>query len=47
MKSRPGDWVFSLYCWLVYGFLLAPIAIVVLASFNAGAFLTFSKTPIA
>jgi putative spermidine/putrescine transport system permease protein len=41
MKSRPGDWLFSLYCWLVYGFLLAPIAIVVLASFNAGAFLTF------
>jgi putative spermidine/putrescine transport system permease protein len=41
MKTRSGDLAFSLYCWLVYAFLLAPIVIVVLASFNAGAFLTF------
>ena len=41
MKTRPGHLVFSLYCWLVYAFLLAPIFIVVMASFNAGAFLTF------
>ena len=33
--------VFNAYCWVVYGFLLAPIAVVVLASFNSGAFLTF------
>ena len=41
MKARRGDLAFSLYCWLVYAFLLAPIFIVVLASFNSGAFLTF------
>ena len=29
------------YCFVVYAFLLAPIAVVVLASFNAGNFLTF------
>lgn len=41
MNHRSADAVFSLYCWLVYGFLLLPIGIVILASFNAGAFLTF------
>jgi putative spermidine/putrescine transport system permease protein len=41
MKTRTGDLAFSFYCWLVYAFLLAPILIVVLASFNSGAFLTF------
>lgn len=34
-------WVFSAFCLAVYLFLLAPIAVVVLASFNDGAFLTF------
>lgn len=33
--------ILNLYCLLVYGFLLAPILIVVGASFNAGNFLTF------
>lgn len=33
--------IFSAYCWVVYAFLLAPIAVVMLASFNSGAFLTF------
>ncbi len=41
MIAAPGRIMFSAYCWLIYLFLLAPIAIVVLASFNAGAFLTF------
>lgn len=41
MKTRSSELAFSLYCGLVYAFLLAPIAIVVLASFNSGAFLTF------
>ena len=36
-----GRALLSFYCLLVYAFLLAPIVIVVLASFNAGAFLTF------
>lgn len=33
--------VLTLYCLLVYGFLLAPILVVVGASFNAGNFLSF------
>ena len=33
--------VLTLYCLLVYAFLLAPILVVVGASFNAGNFLTF------
>lgn len=33
--------VLTLYCLLVYIFLLAPIAVVIGASFNAGSFLTF------
>jgi len=41
MKKRPADVIFSVYCWLVYAFLLTPIFIVVLASLNAGNFLTF------
>lgn len=41
VTARRGDLAFSLYCWLAYAFLLAPIVSVVLASFNAGAFLTF------
>lgn len=32
---------FTVYCLIIYAFLLAPIAVVVIASFNAGAFLTF------
>lgn len=32
---------FTIFCLLIYVFLLAPIVVVVLASFNAGAFLTF------
>ena len=32
MKARRGDLAFSLYCWLVYAFLLAPI---VSLTFNA------------
>ncbi len=31
----------SALCWVIYAFLLAPILVVILASFNAGAFLTF------
>lgn len=31
----------NIFVWLVYAFLLAPILVVVLASFNAGNFLTF------
>lgn len=41
MGNSAVKWGFSAYCSLVYAFLLAPIAVVVLASFNAGAFLTF------
>ena len=33
--------VLTIYCLLVYAFLLAPILVVVGASFNAGNFLTF------
>lgn len=33
--------VLTLYCLLVYGFLLAPILVVIGASFNAGNFLSF------
>lgn len=41
-RMRSGhDLLFSCYCWLIYLFLLAPIGVVVLSSFNAGAFLTF------
>jgi len=36
--SRP---LLNIYCVIVYLFLLAPIAVVVLASFNSGNFLTF------
>ena len=36
-----GQRLFASYCILVYIFLLAPIVVVVAASFNAGAFLTF------
>ncbi|WP_236016769.1 ABC transporter permease [Salipiger abyssi] len=36
-----GRTVLNLYCLLVYAFLLAPIFVVVGASFNAGEFLTF------
>ena len=32
---------FTVYCLVIYAFLLAPILVVVGASFNAGAFLTF------
>ncbi|MBP1844239.1 putative spermidine/putrescine transport system permease protein [Rhizobium petrolearium] len=32
---------FTVYCLIIYAFLLTPIAVVVIASFNAGAFLTF------
>lgn len=32
---------FTVYCLIIYIFLLAPIAVVVMASFNSGAFLTF------
>lgn len=32
---------FTVYCLIIYAFLLAPILVVVGASFNAGAFLTF------
>ncbi|MCD2172501.1 ABC transporter permease [Rhizobium sp. C4] len=32
---------FTIFCLLIYAFLLAPIVVVVLASFNSGAFLTF------
>ncbi|MGK9052723.1 ABC transporter permease [Neorhizobium petrolearium] len=32
---------FTAYCLVIYAFLLAPILVVVVASFNAGAFLTF------
>jgi putative spermidine/putrescine transport system permease protein len=38
LMRRP---VLTLYCLLVYAFLLAPILVVVGASFNAGNFLTF------
>jgi len=31
----------TVYCLIIYAFLLAPIAVVVIASFNSGAFLTF------
>ncbi|MCZ8105082.1 MAG: ABC transporter permease, partial [Burkholderiales bacterium] len=33
--------LFTGYCLVVYAFLLAPIFVVVAASFNAGNFLTF------
>lgn len=36
-----GRLLLRIVCWLVYAFLLAPILVVVIASFNAGAFLTF------
>ena len=36
-----GQRLFASYCILIYAFLLAPIVVVVAASFNAGAFLTF------
>jgi putative spermidine/putrescine transport system permease protein len=40
-NAMRGRALLSCYCLLVYAFLLAPIVVVVLASFNAGAFLTF------
>ncbi|MFD1911239.1 ABC transporter permease [Halodurantibacterium flavum] len=38
---RAASPLLSIFCALVYAFLLAPIVVVVLASFNAGNFLTF------
>ncbi|CEF40679.1 polyamine transporter PotC [Acetobacter senegalensis] len=40
-SSMSGKWVITVLAWLIYGFLLAPTLVVVIASFNAGAFLTF------
>lgn len=41
MRLRPSSLALGAFCALVYLFLLAPIVVVVGASLNAGAFLTF------
>jgi putative spermidine/putrescine transport system permease protein len=41
MRIRPANPLLAIFCLLVYAYLLAPILVVVGASFNAGAFLTF------
>jgi putative spermidine/putrescine transport system permease protein len=41
VRTQMSKPFFTVYCLVIYAFLLAPILVVVGASFNAGAFLTF------
>ena len=40
-RARPAHWLLGAFCALISVYLLAPIVVVVGASFNAGPFLTF------